>query len=399
MQPHFVGTTAGPEHWPQAPSPWSVSVLTQIKECPRRWALATAAYPSLWSGHGYPRLLPPSAIAGQVVHASIRRVASALAKGGCTSACDPGAASVLRCIGGLTSILHEEHERILERERDNPRVHDTIDRYRDEFTREIPALRQHVQEQVRRIPLTPRSGGANGDGSHTEVLRDGSHHELRVRSLGLDFVGVLDLLTIAHGRCAIWEFKTGEVSDRHIEQLQVYALLWAEDDRNPTHEAPEELVLSYEHHTYHVPSLSHDDIRALRADLRQRILDATTAVSQDPPPARPAPVHCAHCDVRQLCPEYWSGLSTWKDGSLPPWWRDVEVRVGNPRGPRTWDAVLVRSQGVTSPSPIVLVHGAPGVNHRVSSGLQVRLLGVRLSVVDGITLVTMTTATQVFVLP
>jgi hypothetical protein len=353
----------------------------------------------LWSGHGYPRLLQPGAVAGQVIHATIRRLASMLAQAGCTSALDPEAASVLRGVGGLTVVLHEELARVLDRERDNPRVQATIARVRDELTCEVPAMRQHVQAQLQRMVLTPRVAGANGDGTSGGALPDGSYYELRLRASGVDFVGVVDLLTITHGQCTIWDFKTGAVSERHVEQLRVYALLWTEDPRNPTQKPPDRLVLSYEHHEQHVPSLSSDDVAALRGELSQRVRLATAALGTIPPPACPAPAHCAYCDVRQLCPEYWSALPTWEDGGAVSRWRDVEVDVGSARGPRSWDAILVRGVGVKRPSPIVLVHGNPVVENWLSAGVHVRLLGVHSSVVDGVTLVTMTAATQAFVLP
>jgi len=391
-----AGTTAAPECWPSVPSPWSVSVLTQIEGCPRCWALMNAKYPGLWGGHGYPRLLSPSALAGQVIHASIRLVGSALAQAGCTSAREPGATSVFRTLGGLTSVLHEAFARVLDREEDNPRVQPLLARLRADFARDVPLLRQQLQEQLRRLTLFPRPSASNKDGRYVGVLREGSYHEVRVRSSSLDVVGVIDLLIISPGHSTIWEFKTGGPSDHHIEQVRVYALLWAEDERNPTHEPPDDIVLSYQHDLHHVPPLSREDLTVLRGELAQRLRVAASAVMVNPPPARPTPTRCTTCDVRQLCPEYWSAIATWEVGVVPVWWLDVEVHVGRARGPRSWDAMLVRGQGVTSPTPVVLVHGATDGAHRVPSGVRVRLLGVRSSVVDGTTLVTMNAATQVF---
>jgi hypothetical protein len=299
-------------------------------------------------------------------------------------------------LGGLTSVLHGAHARVLEREQANPRVQPLLTRLRADFARDVPLLRQQLQEQLRRLTLFPRASASNKNGRHRSLLGEGSYHEVRVRSSSLDMVGVIDLLIIAPGHATIWEFKTGEPSDHHAEQVRVYALLWAEDERNPMHEPPDDLVLSYQHHTRHVAPLSGEDLIVLRGALAQRLRVAASAVMMNPPPARPAPTCCTSCDVRQLCPEYWSAIATWEVGAVPPWWLDVEVRVGQARGPRSWDAMLVRGLGVKNPSPIVLVHGATEAAQRVPLGARVRLLGVRSSVVDGTTLVTMNAATQVF---
>jgi hypothetical protein len=51
-----------PSTWPQLPRWMSFSALLEIEACPRRWALKSATYPSVWNGRGYPRIPQSAAI-------------------------------------------------------------------------------------------------------------------------------------------------------------------------------------------------------------------------------------------------------------------------------------------------------------------------------------------------
>lgn len=396
LAPSYMLTT--PQTWPEAPSPWNFSVLKEIEACPRRWALSAAAYPDVWGGTGYPRALNTNALKGQIIHAVVTTVSSALATAGCVSARDGAAVEVLRGLGGMTGVLQEAIDRALERHRKNPRAVRAMDRVRNDLLKDIPAMRQQVQHQLQRLTLTPRPCPTSPSTSASwGRLRDGSYHELRLHAQELDFVGVIDLLQLEDGQCTIWEFKTGAPDDRHVEQLSIYALLWTEDkQRNPPSTPATRLFLSYEHRLQELDPISPSALAALHTALLQRIRAATGMAREQPPSARPVSERCRYCDVRHLCEEYWVALSTWQGDDPDRLWGDMEIRVGAKRGPRSWDAVVVGGANVAHGTPVVLAHENRLTEHCLTEGTHVRLLSVRQSVVDGVTLVAITAMTEIF---
>src|SRR4051812_31816068 len=95
-----------PATWPDAPSEMTVTSLTEMELCPRRWALARAQYPNIWGGHGYPPHVSLSALTGTIVHRALETVTKGLNTAGCASVKDPSACNVLRNLGGYTAVIN-----------------------------------------------------------------------------------------------------------------------------------------------------------------------------------------------------------------------------------------------------------------------------------------------------
>ncbi len=388
-------TVITPSEWPAAPKMWHFSLLKEIETCPKQWALTSAEYPNLWDGHGYPPMANPRALAGQTVHATVSSVCNALSEAGCSHLSDVEVIQVLRKMGGFTAILTETIDRILDRQRSNPRMGHLIERFRNDLVQDIPAMRQQVQRHLNRISLIPRASSLTG-APHGGKLWGGSYHELRLRDDSVSFVGIVDLLQIENRRCTIWEFKTGVPSDQHSEQLRTYALLWAADkERNPDGIPVSRMLLSYDDHVEDVAPPDPDTLSSLRVDLLKRREAALAAVSSTPPVANPVPEHCRFCSVRQLCSEYWVARMKWQeegDGT----WVDIEVKVGASRGPRSWDALVVAATGIPKETPVVLVL-AQTISHTVlQKGMHVRLLNVRQGETEGVITVGISATTEVF---
>jgi hypothetical protein len=371
-----------PSHWPSRPSPWSFSVLKGIEDCPRRWALSAAAYPEIWDFTGYPPLMNVKALAGQVIHEAIKKISAALMDAGCGSMRESAAVPILRDIGGFTNVLNTILERTVGRYRANPRVARVLDRITAELIRDIPMMRQQVQVHLNRLTFGPRrSSYPSTSGSAARgPLGEGSHSELKLQSMDLDWVGIVDLLQINDGQCWIREFKSGSADERHREQLHAYTLLWADDKlRNPDNIPVGRLVLSYADRWFDITPLSADALAAFRTELRARVAAAAKSVTEDPPVARPGPEKCRFCDVRQLCKEYWDVLQTpGIAGATDDLLGDMEVVVSAQRGPRSWDAAVVRSAWLPRESPIILALSNTGslAASVIASGMQVRLLNV-----------------------
>lgn len=382
-----------PTAWAAPPSPWNFSILKDVEECPRRWALFSATYPDVWDGHGYPASLNTKALGGQVIHAVVGSVSLALADAGCTNIRDATATEMLRTMGGFTAILRVTIDRIINRHSTNPRVRGRLDLFRNDLLQDVPAMRQQIQQHLQRISLVEhRSTPIRGAGA----LGEGSYHELRLRADSLDFVGVVDLLQIERGRCTIWEFKTGSPDDRHVEQLRTYALLWNDDKHHNPNEVPvRRLVLSYAQHAEELRPPDRSELVALRTQLEDRLLGAAASLSTNPPPARPNRAHCIFCGVRHLCLDYWAALPTWHEADLPGC-IDVEVRVGAARGPRSWDADLLVAADTARPRPVVLIVASTSPAKPFDSGTRVRLLNVRKHVDNGMTLISISALTEMF---
>lgn len=386
-------TITAPKTWPAPPSLWTFSLLKQVEDCPRRWALAAAAFPELWDGAGYPRALNAKALAGQIIHSVVGQVSLAIADAGCSHVRDAAAIDVLRKMGGFSLLLRAAINGVIERHRTNPRVRDTLELLRKELVQDMPAMRQQIQQHLQWVTLVERrSTGLGGRGP----LGEGSYHELWLRAELLDFVGIIDLLQIAHGECTIWEFKTGRPDDRHVEQLRTYALLWTEDKhRNPNQLPIGRLVLSYGQDLKELVPPDANGLAALRTQLHDRIRDAIALVSRDPPIARPSTDHCTFCDVRHLCAEYWAALPTWQEYDRQGW-IDVEVLVGAVRGPRSWDADVIVGGGNEKGPPVVLIMASTSPARLLEEGMQVRLLNIRQSFVDGMTLIAISAFSEIF---
>ena len=388
-------TVINPKSWPTPPVSWNFSLLKEIETCPRQWALSAAAYPELWGGLGYPPANNPRALAGQAIHAAVSNVCAALSDAGCTEAFDVRAVGVLRKMGGFTEILGGTIDRIVDRHRANPRLRDSIERLRSDLRQEIPAMRQQVQRHLNRVSLIPRRPHATGI-PNVGALREGSYHELRLRSEGLAFTGIVDLLQIENGQCTIWEFKTGVPDNQHAEQLRTYALLWAEDKtRNPNGTPVGRMILSYDHQVQELYSPDAAALATLGAGLSSRIKAAVSEISDHPPKAHPAPEYCRFCNVRQLCPEYWAARATWQqdEGSA---WVDVEVRIGASRGPRSWDAIVLAGTGHPKGTSVALLLAHASSDVSLQEGKQVRMLNVRQGEADGVPTIGISSVTEIF---
>ena len=149
-------------------------------------------------------------------------------------------------------------------------------------------------------------------------------------------MGRIDLLAVHPDHVDIIDFKTGEHSQRHTRQLQLYGLLWGLDEEaNPNRLPVRSLTLAYvtDRATVMVP----DDWEALRIDLHKEIAAADDLLRQRPPPASPSAA-CWHCPVRQMCDEYWQSALVNRDPGATI--TDAEVTILSRNGPSSWLGTL-----------------------------------------------------------
>ncbi|MEC9363125.1 MAG: PD-(D/E)XK nuclease family protein [Pseudomonadota bacterium] len=367
-----------PTAWPDPPAEMTVTTHTEINECPRRWALSAADYPSLWAGRGYPPKLQVAALAGSVVHLALEIITKQLTRSGVPTLSDPTAPQVLRNLGGYTRVVESCLDRILKRYVENPRAIGLMEYATRTLRGQVPMLRARVQAMLARLHLstptkpTPEVPMEATSTAARNPLKSGTYLEVELRAKSIGWKGKADLLVLGADSCQITDFKTGIASEAHKLQVRVYAVLWRLDnDLNPTGRLADRLVLTYENRDVEVAAPVAEEIEALRHDLLARRHASEGALAARPPEARPSPENCRYCCVRQLCDAYWTGasLAISDDGRFG----DVELRISSQHGPTSWDAIVIRARDFPPNMPALLRlqqpdDFAPGSHIRVLDG-------------------------------
>lgn len=358
--------------WPPPPHVWSYSSLREATECPRRWMLSRARYPKLWDQPGYPPTPNVAALAGDVVHLVLERLAAEFRAAGCLSLADPSAVAVLKSLGGYTKLVDKAITHRLEALAVNPRADKRLVALRTALHTKVPELRQRVQAIVARMPLATRDGPPPGTAVTGTALAPGAHPEQEIFAQSLRLMGRVDLLTIDEDGCDIIDYKTGGPDDHHRDQLRLYALIWNKDEaRNPRSLPVRRLIVSYPSRDVDVHPPDAGALDQLAAAASHEIDLAEAALARRPPPAQPEPDLCRMCSVRQLCDDYWaSSLTSSSDGGVGNDWFDFEGAVSDRNGARSWLLSSSRSGG-----PLLL--RVPTEKVDFAPGDRVRLLNLR----------------------
>lgn len=387
--------------WPEAPSFWSYSSLGAAEECPRRWMLTRADYGDLWEGRGYPPRPAFAALAGTVIHRCLEVLLTAFHDRGCTSVTDPIAVEVIRGLGGYSKVIESVIGEELAALEGNPRAVDLELGLARQLTKNGPRIRQRVQMAVSRARLAPVAGDSEigSEGPDERGVTRGSHTEVELRDDDLRVVGRADLITVDESGCTITDYKTGDPSEGHAEQLRLYGLLWSRDKRvNPNRVPIESLVVAYATHDESVEVPSDAELATLAAQITSRIAAAEEQLDLRPPPARPSPEICRLCDVRHLCDDYWATVRPRLGDGLADSAADIvdcEGEIVERNGPMSW---VLRLEGDPDSALVRTTDQRPGF----AVGDQVRLLGVAGGMIeaDGATQVvlTMTPFSECFLL-
>jgi PD-(D/E)XK nuclease superfamily len=295
-----------PFQWAPVPDWCSFWWLIEVETCPRRVALRSANYPDVWNKTGYPPKPQVAAIVGQIVHATVGTIVTTLRSRGAASVREPDAISILRELGGFSKIISRVVTEVLDRIADNPRLHST-DRLQSEILRRLPHIREKVQALLSRaVWPSDTIGQMETPSDLRQALAVGPHFEILLKSSILKWRGVADLIDIRPSQVSIVDFKTGEPSPHHAEQIRTYSLLWARDcDANPLGARATDLVLSYPTGNVAISAPNEAELRTLESDLLARTASAKTAMRAAQPPAQIALEHCSQCDVKHLCTDYW----------------------------------------------------------------------------------------------
>lgn len=387
---------------PDAPKLWTYSTLKDVETCALRFSLATASFPDLWIGYGYPRAPHPSALFGDVVHDALEQIVRALVAAGCTTLISAEAVAVLRGVGGYSAVATAAVERRMMRLQDNPRL--SVAR-RQQIQRQledrVPEARVEIQARLRRIALVPRPNRSAykeqhvSDGRHERhALGTGTYAEVLLRADELRVKGRLDLLTITADRVDIADHKTGLEDASHLDQLRFYGALWEHDlVANAARTPLGELTVAYPTSDVTIKGPDRSELEGITESIRARVREADERIGVDAPVATTG-MHCLLCPVRSICAAYW-GAMTQDPSEIPPRsWFDFEGIVGAQNGAKSW-WMLAQS----SSNPVLLLR-TTSAQVGFTRGQRIRFLGLRREDDPDIemTVATLTTASEMFVM-
>jgi CRISPR/Cas system-associated exonuclease Cas4 (RecB family) len=366
--------------------------LVRAEQCPRSAALRHAKYSQLWNRRGYPDKPSLGALSGMVMHRAIARIVGALADSGIGSFEDPRSVAILKSLGGYSKVIAESVTDVFQSFGGNPRFELVRSSSLLRLNNRLPAIREQVQLQLSRLKwkLQPPSVDLAVDLDSEAVancrlpLEQGTHFEIELRHPGIKWRGFADLIELRDDFCTIEDFKSGEPSDDHLLQLQIYALLWCHDEElNPARTAIDRLVICYPSGDRIVPYNKKDGGK-LAQELRARTDAVRKAVSGPGSQANLDADRCPKCDVRHLCSAYWTvnrrasiGGASAERVQLD----DVQLTLRSRKGQNTWSAECQLSNHVQIGST-VLLRWAPkdcAVLDQLLPGSEVRLSGALIS--------------------
>jgi hypothetical protein len=270
--------------WPSPPAMYSYSSIADIGWCPRRWALRSANYPDVWDGYGYPPRPGYGTIRGLALHRAMELLADAAA--GISDSVHDLREPAIRCCGGYTELLRRALADVWKSLQRNPRITPYLDQWQLRVEQDIGEFRHLLQKLVAQTPL-PASPPVTGPlvtsrGRHT--LPNGVYQEIAVQSQALRLKGKIDLLIISEDCDIVIDFKTGEPDPGHKTQLELYALLWSQDERNGKQTAPE-LRIVYPGHemNWDPPDLA--TLQAAASSVAAAVAENDELLTATPPPA------------------------------------------------------------------------------------------------------------------
>jgi CRISPR/Cas system-associated exonuclease Cas4 (RecB family) len=344
-----------------------------------------------------------------VMHRAIARLIRALADSGIGSFEDPRSVAILKSLGGYSKVIGESVTDVFRSLTGNPRFDLVSSSSLSRLNNRLPSIREQVQLQLSRLkwklqppPVDPTEDlDIDTVAGDRVLLEQGTHFEVELRHPGIKWRGFADLIELHDDFCIIEDFKSGEPSDDHLLQLQIYALLWSHDDElNPAKTAVDKLVICYPNGDRIVP---YDKRRGsnLVQELQARTTAVRKAVSGPESHANLDAERCPQCDVRHLCSDYWTGNrppSAGGESGERLQIDDIQLTLRSRKGQNAWLAECQMSNHLPVGST-VLLRWMPKdfvVLDQLLPGSEVRLSGALMSYSEDakLQIVTCSTATD-----
>jgi hypothetical protein len=290
---------------------------------------------------------------------------NALNRVGCSSVTSENFVEVMRQLGGYSNVIEKAADDTFTKLNANPRFARTSRDVIENFTTAAPTLREQLQILASKLRLASSPIGSKPELKGRATLQDGTYTEIELIVPKHKWHGFADILTLSRSRCEIVDFKTGDPSPAHEDQIHIYSLLWALDhELNPSGRLADTLTLSYSTGDVSVRPLSHSELIDLEKTLVSRTTDALAAVQGVPPRATPSIENCTFCAVRQLCDDYWTEVtqktlaketpSAAAAPSGPNWVGDIEVEIAEQESPSIWKTNIISSRSLCSGSTVLV---------------------------------------------
>jgi hypothetical protein len=244
-------------------------------------------------------LVSNATLEGRVVHSAAERFANAVAGVGS----DRERAVQLRSSFPIRRVVVEEFDKLLDEISNNPRldgprisagvsVDDCVNAFKEIAARLVTTL-------GRPRGTTAKDSRSNGERAHLPLAA-----ELSVAIDDPPLRGRLDLVRDG----VVYDFKTGEPSPAHAEQLRFYALLlWLRYGRLP---AALRLIYSKRREEVEVPTPDEPDMDLLKARYAKEVTGIVRSLQAGMVPPAPSTDGCMFCPVRQGCSAYWTAEVT-----------------------------------------------------------------------------------------
>jgi hypothetical protein len=197
--------------------------------------------------------------------------------------------SILRGLRGFQGLITEAIKTVLRRNANNPRFAPHADRAKRDLERSIPQIRNYIKARLLTLDLHDNGEASLPMSSNDGRLGIGLRTEVFLSVPNLRLNGVVDLIDVRDDHVRIIEYKSGDPSPSHVDQVRMYEVLWTEDrTKNPETKPVQSIILQYPRHSQEMFPLSEQEICSFRVTLVKRIdraLDAWTSaggVSEGP---------------------------------------------------------------------------------------------------------------------
>ena len=389
-----------PDRWPSPPERFSYSNATELEACARRWSLSHADYSSSIGRSGYPQRPRKATLLGQVSHMALQAITDSLQAVGCMGPQDPGVVLALKGLGGISRVVERQGEDLLDQLATNPRAEPIMDRLRLDLHRGLPAIRQVVQGSLQRIfgiSETPNGREKHPSGMGRQPLQSGFHSEVMLAPAALPWVGWADAIKLSSEACEILDYKTGGEDPRHVEQLRIYALLWARDEQlNPHGRLATHLTIVYSGTTRPVEIPDTAALTNLERELRSRESAVKRTLTTEPPPASVSADNCRYCAVKHLCHDHWTqdARQFLQDGEASL--RSLQIEIIKAVGIRSWEAVVEVDPYLEAGRQVLVLTHKP---MSLQKGMKLRLIDARVDSAEEPALVHLFSTSELYVLP
>lgn len=292
-----------PTRWVTEVEQLSFSSLTALERCPRQWQMLRSAWGDF---ERLPARENPRAIAGTIVHEALDALFRALALRGLPARGTDEFRAVVRAVdvpARVRAALDAYHARLQGHPR---RLSFQLPSDAATLYNEVSQLFQTTYASVDpsvavMAPPGPRAAKPDREmDPGVRLSRMRVLTELPVEHPTLPLRGVIDLLRRDDAGTHVADFKTGAPKPEHQEQLTLYALMWW----RTTGDLPVGLELRHPKGCERYP-VSRESLLAVERRLSARVDAVRAALEQTPAPAKVGE-HCAHCDARPFCDDYWA---------------------------------------------------------------------------------------------